>query len=89
MSLDRKIDLTNLSEADFMSVLATVSSEVLSIGQDAESKINALLSRFNIKCLISLEYHVTDSHGQLLSHLPETTTTTEPVKKKRTRKKKL
>lgn len=88
MSIDRKIDLDHLSETDFMSVLGTVSSEVLSIGQEAESKINALLSRFNVKCTISLAYHLTDSSGQLLNQLPETVAET-PAKKKRTRKKKI
>jgi hypothetical protein len=90
MSIDRQVDLEQLSESDFKSVLDAVSVEVLKLGQEAETKINDLLSRFNIQCKLSISYQVLDASAQLMQELPETVAIPEqPVKKKRVRKKKI
>lgn len=56
--MDRKIELNNLTDADFQELMNAANAEVLKIAKGAQDKINELLGRFNVRCDLSLGYNV-------------------------------
>lgn len=54
--MDKKIELEAITDTMFQEMLDAVNAEILVVAKEAQAKINELLSRFAVKCDISLSY---------------------------------
>jgi hypothetical protein len=83
----REIELDSLSDSDFQEVMDAANKEVLDIAKKAQLKINELLSRFKVRCELSLVYQILES-TPIPTVVEPATVAEKATKKKRVRKKK-